>query len=90
MSKLKLILKTETSIVLINWDKPRIPPVYKLFGTMNKLTANDIINIPIIHLENLNHPQLNSLKILNFFVLFFSILVILFSKTFFFFLSPIL
>jgi len=82
MSKLTFILKIETSIVLINCDKPSIPPVYKLFGTINKLIAKDEINIPKIHLENLNHPQLKNLNILNFFVLFFSTLVILFSKIF--------
>ena len=49
---------------------------------MKKLTAKAEINIPKIHLENLNHPQLNSLKILNLFVLFLSILVIFFSKTY--------
>ena len=70
-------------MVLISCDKPSIPPVYKLFGTINKLIAKDEINIPKIHLENLNHPQLKNLNILNLFVLFCSILVMLFfSKIF--------
>ena len=58
-------LKIEFIAVLINCDNPRVPPVYKLLGTINKLIANEHINKPNIHFENLNHPQLNNLKILN-------------------------
>ena len=89
MSKLKLNLKIVTNIVLINCDRPRIPPVYRLFGTINKLIDKDEISIPIIHFVNLNHPQLNNLNILNLLILFCSTFTLFFSNTFCKFLPPI-
>ena len=89
MSKLKLNLKIVTNIVLINCDRPRIPQVYRLFGTINKLIDKDEISIPIIHFVNLNHPQLNNLNILNLLILFCSIFTYFFSNTFCKFLPPI-
>ena len=61
MSYFKLRWKTETIAVLNNCDIPKVPPEYRLFGTMNKLIAIEKISIPNVHFENLNQPHLNSL-----------------------------
>ena len=54
-----------TIAVLNIWANPKVPPVYKLLGTIKKLIASELTKSPNIHLENLNHPQLKAFNTLN-------------------------